>query len=147
MLSLQAVERVQALLDRLQTAGLGLDPVQVGAQGARRIVQLDREGSDPLRDRVERRVNAVHRRQPGLGFSKRGAGPAQVVIGAGDRRQRLRRRRAQALGVAKALALGLELALLAGIGRGGLDLGELEAEQVEVPLPCSLALAQLGQLA
>jgi hypothetical protein len=41
VLALQAVNRVQTLLDQLQAAGLGLDSLQVAAKRARGIAQLE----------------------------------------------------------------------------------------------------------
>ncbi len=146
VLALQPVDHVQTLLHQLEATGLGLDSVEVGAQGARRVVELDRGRADSRGDRVERGIDSVHGPQVRLGPSQQAACASQVVLGACDRRQRSRRGRAQALGMAQAITLGFQLTLLAGIRGGRLDLRQLEAKQVEVPLPCSFALAQLGQL-
>ena len=150
MLSLQPVERVEALLDLLQPPGLGLDPVEVGAQLAAEVVRARRaDARSALGERVELGVDAGDLRRA----------PASAAASALRARRRPRRspaiarrapRRAaarSALGVAQALALGGELGLLGRVGLGGLDLGELEAQQVEVALARALALAQLGELA
>ena len=147
MLSLQPVERVEALLDRLEPPRLGLDPVEVGAQVAAGVVELDRRRAQALGDRVELGVDPGRGDEAGVGRGKRGARAAAVVVGAADRGERARRAGAQALGVSQQPALGVELGLLLGARRRRLDLGELEAHQVEVALADALALAQLGELA
>ena len=75
----EAVDRVEPLLDRRQTLGIGVDPVEVGAQLAGDIVELDRQRGEPRADRVELGIDATD--------------PAQQRLGRGDRARRRRPRR------------------------------------------------------
>ena len=62
MLALQAVEGVEALLDRLEPARLAVDPVEVAAQVAGHVVELDRRRAQPLGEL--RRARGRRRRPP-----------------------------------------------------------------------------------
>jgi hypothetical protein len=145
VLSHQPLDRVEALLDLLEPSGLGLYPVQIGAQLTRDVGELDGQRAGALGDRVEARVDAVDGAEQRLGLGKQRGRPAGVVL-AGHPAERAARRGAQGLGVAQALALRGQIVLLLGVGARGLDLLELEAQQVEIALARALALAQLGEL-
>ena len=130
MLALQPVERVEALLDRLEPPGLGLDAVEVGAQLAgRRRRARPPAAREPLGERVELRVDA---RRP----------PASPRLGLGQRaarRRRRPRRRRRSRPARRAAASRRPSAwrsrsrsaassrLLGRVGRDRLDLGELVA--------------------
>ncbi len=137
---------VEALLDLLEAARLGLDPLGVGAQLGAQLARLEREAAGALGQLVQRRVHPLLGAERRLGL-RDGLRGASVPAVPGDGRERLGRGAAQGLGVAQARALGLQLGLLGRIGRGRLDLGQLEAQEVEVALASALALAQLRQLA
>ena len=145
MLALQAVEPVEPLLDRLQTAGLGIDLVQVGAQLATHVLELDRGRAQPRRERVEVRIDALDTGEPGLGQPERRSSPAAILDLAADRPECPAAGLAQRLGMAQAFPICLQLGVLGHVGCRRLDLGELEAQQVEVALARALALAQVRQ--
>ncbi len=126
--------------------GSAVDPVEVAAQVARRIVELERRRPHAFRERIQLGVDAGRGVEARLGLGQRRA-CAAVLVGAADRRERPGRPGAQPLGVSQEPALGLERRPLVGIRRRGVDLGELEAHQVQVALATALALAQLGELA
>ena len=148
VLSLQAVERREPLLDLLQPPGLGLDAVEVGPQGAGRRRRARRStartrsasassaGSTPLAPQAA-----------GLGLASSARAPASRPRSPAIAARRPSGRHAQPSACRRRSRSAAKLALLVGVGRGRLDLGELVAEQVEVALPGSLALAQLGELA
>ena len=120
-----------------EAARVGLDPIEVGAQLARQVVELDRAATRSARP-VPVELRRRPRRRPGSRPAPRPAG-----------RPRRRRPRSSPAIAAEALAAASRspsawrsrsrsaselIPLLGGVGRRGLDLGELEAQQVEVAL-------------
>ena len=148
MLALEPVELPQALLDLVEAAGRGVDALAVAAQLARQVVGLDGERLRPLGERVERRIDALHRRQ-GAG----GGGGALERAGGLQRRVPFQRgqpaghRAPQALQVAQPLALRLQLGLLGLARLGALDLLELPHQQVELAVARARTRLQLLQRA
>ena len=76
----EAVDRIEPLLDRGQPLGVGVDPVEVGAQLAGDIVELDRQRGEPLADRVELGIDATDPGQQRLGRGDRARGAGLVAI-------------------------------------------------------------------
>ncbi len=146
MLALQPLDRLEPLLDRGEPRRVGLDPLQVAAQLAGQVAQLDREAAEPIADRVQLRVDPGGAPQQRLGLGQRARRAAAVLLGTDRARPRGGGGFAQALGVAQPLALGVQPGLLGRVGRHLLDLRQLVAVEVEVALARAVALAQLGQL-
>ena len=148
VLALQAVERVEALLDLLQPAR-ARPRCPRRSRAARRPAPAapTRRPRGALGELVERRVDALPGGQRRLGDPDRLGRSARPRRRPTTRRERLGGRAAQRLRVAQPLALGGQLGLLRGIGLGRLDLVELVAQQVEVALARPLALADPLQLA
>src|SRR5918994_2889577 len=147
VLSLQAIDHVESLLDLLQAPRLGVDPIEVATQLAGQVGKLDRHPSGPLGERIEVAVHARCSRQRRIGLGQQRRRAATVLVIPRHGRERATRREAQALRVVQPLALGAELALLGRLQLRPLDLLQLVAQDVQVPLARPLALAKLRQLA
>ena len=153
MLALEPVELREALLDLVEPARRGVDPLAVAAQLAGEVVGLDGERLRALGERVERGVDALQRGEGRGGGRERGRGAAVAGRGAAvepaespsSAGQPAGHRAAQALEVAQPLALRGQLGLL-GLARGGaLDLLELPHQQVELAVARAGARLQLLQ--
>ena len=144
MLAFEPVVQLEALLDDVEPAGLGLERVGIAPQLRAEILRLQAQGGEPLRQGIELRVGARHGLGEVLGPREQRGHPRLVAAG----RNRLRpgaRGGEEAVELAQARALRHQRPLLLLAWVELLDLLDLERQQVEVTVASSGALAQLGQ--
>ena len=146
VLALEPVVLLEALLDLLQAARLGLERVGVAAQLAAEVLGLDPQGRQPPASSSS--SGSTPRTAP-ASRSASASSSATPPVGAvrGDRLRAAARGRQQAVHLPQPLALGAERRpfLLGRVER--LDLLDLEGEQVEVAVARAGPLAQLVELA
>ena len=146
VLALEPVVQLEALLDHVEPAGLGLERVGVAPQLRAEVLRLEAQGREPLGQGIELRVGARHGLGEALGPREQRGHPRLVAA----RRDRLRpgaRGGEQAVELAQPRALRHERRLLLLARVELLDLLDLERQQVEVTVARAGALAQLGQRA
>ena len=142
----QAVEHREALLDHVEPAGLGIEPLGVAAQLGREVLRLHDERAPAHREPVELTVDALEGVEPARGRAERRPGAVGPAVGiAGDRVHRPERGGTQRLDVSQPVALHAQRGLLGLVRRRLLDLAQLELEQVQLALAARRAVAQLLQ--
>ena len=144
VLALEPVVQLEALLDDVEPAGLGLERVGIAPQLRAEVLRLQAKCREALRQDIELRIGSRHSLREVLGPRQQRGHPRLVAA----RRNRLRpgaRGGEQAVQLAQARSLRLERALLLLARVELLDLLDLERQQVEVTVARAGALAQLGQ--
>ena len=124
VLSLEARQRVEALLDRFETARLRRDAIAQSAQRKQRIVDLRLRGFEGIARRLERRVEP---REVGDDAARPGQAPDRRRLFLGEQRGDLREPRREPRGMLQALPLEAKLIVLARTQSCRLELRHLEA--------------------
>src|SRR5215470_5679057 len=127
VLPLEADERVEPVVDRVEPPGLEDDRVAEHAKGGDRLVQLRARGLQRLHGRRERRVEPTELTQhtPGLGEPRRRR--TGVVV---QERADLVEPRGEPLGVLEPAPLRAQLFFFARTEAGGIEFGYLEAQKI-----------------